>query len=157
MLRSVLAIALTALIVSACSTSRETLRTSSALTVERLESVQKVDSVVVVVRDTIMEMTTITVRENEAGDTLRVSRVTERDRVRDRAHVKSMEVDVRVVRDTVYLERRDSCFVKNANLKNQTDKMSAVVDSLKWVFWILICVIVFVFVFKVTRFINLKF
>ena len=157
MLRKMLVIALAALIASACSTSRETLRTSSALTVERLESVQKVDSVVVVVRDTIMEMTTITIRENEAGDTLRMSRVTERDRVRDRAHVKSMEVDVRVVRDTVYLERRDSSFVKNANLKNQTDKMSAVVDSLKWVFWILICVIVLVLIFKVTRFINLKF
>jgi hypothetical protein len=117
----------------------------------------RVEQVMVAEHDTIMETTTITVRENEAGDTLRMSRVTERDRVRDRAHVKSMEVDVRVVRDTVYLERRDSCFVKNANLKNQTDKMSAVADSLKWVFWILICAIVLVFVFKVTRFINLKF
>ena len=123
---------------------------------EVIDSV-RVEQVMVAVHDTIVETTTISVRENEADDTLRVSRVTERDRVRDRAHVKSMEVDVRVVRDTVYLERRDSSFVKNANLTNQTDKMSTVADSLKWVFWILICVIVFVFVFKVTRFINLKF
>ena len=157
MLRSVLAIALTALIVSACSTSRQTMRSDvRGRTGEARDSV-RVEQVMVGVHDTIKETTTITVRENEAGDTLRMSRVTERDRVRDRAHVKSMEVDVRVVRDTVYLERRDSSFVKNANLKNQTDKMSAVVDTLKWGFWILICVIVLVFVFKVTRFINLKF
>lgn len=157
MLRSVLAIALTALIVSACSTSRQTMRSDvRSRTGEARDSV-RVEQVMVAEHDTIMETTTITVRENEAGDTLSMSRVTERDRVRDRAHVKSMEVDVRVVRDTVYLERRDSRFVKNANLKNQTDKMSAVVDTLKWVFWILICVIVLVLIFKVTRFINLKF
>lgn len=156
MLRSVLAIALTALIVSACCSSRQVTSEVRSRTGEARDSV-RVEQVMVAVHDTIKETTTITVRENEAGDTLRVSRVTERDRVRDRAHVKSMEVDVRAVRDTVYLERRDSSFVKNANLKNQTDKMSAVVDSLKWVFWILICVIVFVFVFKVTRCINLKF
>ena len=157
MLRSVLAIALTALIVSACSTSRQTMRSDVRVRTGEARDSVRVEQVVVAVHDTIKETTTITVRENEAGDTLRVSRVTERDRVRDRAHVKSMEVDVRVVRDTVYLERRDSSFVKNAHLKNQTDKMSAVVDSLKWVFWILICVIVLVLIFKVTRFINLKF
>lgn len=155
MLRSVLVIVLTALIVSACCSSRQVTSEVRSRTGEARDSV-RVEQVMVAVHDTIKETTTITVRENEAGDTLRVSRVTERDRVRDRAHVKSMEVDVRVVRDTVYLERRDSSFVKNANLKNQTDKMSAVVDTLKWVFWILICVIVLVLIFKVTRFINLN-
>ena len=140
-----------------CRVTREVTRSDVKSRMAEARDSVRVEQVMVAVHDTIKETTTITVRENEAGDTLRMSRVTERDRVRDRAHVKSMEVDVRVVRDTVYLERRDSCFVKNANLKNQTDKMSAVVDSLKWVFWILICVIVLVLIFKVTRFINLKF
>ena len=157
MSRSVLVIVLIVLIVSGCSSSRQTVRSDvRGRTAEARDSV-RVEQVMVAEHDTIMETTTITVRENEAGDTLRMSRVTERDRVRDRAHVKSMEVDVRVVRDTVYLEQRDSSFVKDANLKNQTDKRSAVVDSLKWVFWILICVIVLVLIFKVTRLFNLKF
>ena len=157
MSRSVLVIVLIVLIVSGCSSSRQTVRSDvRGRTAVARDSV-RVEQVMVAEHDTIMETTTITVRENEAGDTLRMSRVTERDRVRDRAHVKSMEVDVRVVRDTVYLEQRDSSFVKNANLKNQTDKRSAVVDSLKWVFWILICVIVLVLIFKVTRLFNLKF
>lgn len=140
-----------------CRVTREVTRSDVRVRTGEARDSVRVEQVMVAEHDTIMETTTITVRENEAGDTLRMSRVTERDRVRDRAHVKSMEVDVRVVRDTVYLERRDSSFVKNANLKNQTDKMSAVVDTLKWVFWILICVIVLVLIFKVTRFINLKF
>ena len=157
MSRSVLVIVLIVLIVSGCSSSRQAVRSDvRSRTAEARDSV-RVEQVMVAEHDTIMETTTITVRENEKGDTLRLSRVTERDRVRDRAHVKSMEVDVRVVRDTVYLERRDSSFVKNANLENRTDKRSAVVDSLKLVFWILLCVIVLVLIFKVTRFINLKF
>lgn len=157
MSRSVLVIVLIVLIVSGCSSSRQTVRSDVRDRTAVARDSVRVEQVMVAEHDTIMETTTITVRENEAGDTLRMSRVTERDRVRDRAHVKSMEVDVRVVRDTVYLEQRDSSFVKNANLKNQTDKRSAVVDSLKWVFWILICVIVLVLIFKVTRLFNLKF
>ena len=109
----------------------------------------RVEQVMVAVHDTIRETTTITVRENEAGDTLRMSRVTERDRVSERAHVKNLEVDVRVVRDTVYLERRDSSSVKNAKLSNPMSRASPFERSLKWIFGIVVALIGLGIVFKI--------
>ena len=44
----------------------------------------RVEQVMEAVHDTIVETTIITIRENEQGDTLRVSTVTDRLRVKDR-------------------------------------------------------------------------
>ena len=109
------------------------------------------DSVVVEVHDTIMETTTIVIRENEAGDTLRLSRVTERDRIRDRAQERRKEVEVRVVRDTVFIEKRDSVST-TTNLANPTNKASPVMSGLKWIFAIIVSLIVLVFILKYRRF-----
>lgn len=104
----------------------------------------------VAVHDTIVETTTITVTlrepqdKNEAPDTVRVAKVTERDRIRDRAQVEKKEVEVRLVRDTVYVERSDSTFVQK----------DAVVSALRWIFGILVCVIVLLVVFKVKGLFN---
>lgn len=114
----------------------------------------RVEQVMVAVHDTIMEVTTITIRENEQGDTVRVSTVTDRMRGRSRDAIATQKTKTEVVRDTVIIEKRDSVFVKNTNLANPTNKASPVVSSLKWIFWIMICVIVLVIVFKVTKFIN---
>ena len=114
----------------------------------------KVEKVVVEVHDTVMETTTIVVRENEQGDTLRLDKLTERDRIRDRALVNDRSEMVRVVRDTVFIEKRDSVST-TTNFTNGTNKPSGFIQALKWIFWILICVIVLVIVFKVTKFINL--
>ena len=146
MLRSVLAIALTALIVSACCSSRQVTSEVRGRTGEARDSV-RVEQVMVAVHDTIKETTTITVRENEAGDTLRVSRVTERDRVRDRTHVKSMEVDVRVVRDTVYIAKRDSVLIKN----EEKARASPLLKNLKWILWIVVGLIALTMVLKIMR------
>ena len=153
MSRRTLVIALGALIVSACcsqrSVSRENIATYST---ERAE--KKVDSVVVVERDTIMEVTTITVDRNEIGDTVRVSTVTDRERVRNRDAIAVQRTKTEVKVDTVYVEKRDSVLVSNTNGSAGSPRVSPVVLTLKWVFWILICVIVLVIVFKVTKFIN---
>ena len=85
MLRRTLVIALIALIVSACCSSREATREVSSLRIQDSRDSVKVEKVVVAVHDTIMETTTIVVDRNETGDTLKLSTVTERDRVRDRA------------------------------------------------------------------------
>lgn len=68
MLRRMLVIALGALIVSACSSSREAAVSSFRVLDSRVtkDSV-KVEKVVVEVHDTIMETTTITVDRNETG------------------------------------------------------------------------------------------
>ena len=93
----------------------------------------------VAVHDTIVETTTITIRENEAGDTLRLSRVTERDRVRDRAQVKDREERVVVRTDTVLVEKRDSVLIQKAQGPGARD--SPFTMALKWVFWIVIALI----------------
>ena len=109
----------------------------------------------VAVCDSITETTTITIRENEQGDTLRLEKVTERDRIRDRAQVRNTDVEVRLIRDTVYVEKRDSVLVKtNTNLANGTNRPSGFIQALRWIFWILVCVIVLVIIIKVTRLFN---
>ena len=105
------------------------------------------DSVVIEQRDTLREVTTVTIDRNEAGDTLRLSVVTERDRIRDRAQERNKEVEVQVVRDTVFIEKRDSVST-TTNLSNPTNKASPVVSGLKWVFWIIIAVIVLTIILK---------
>ena len=60
---------------------------------------------VVVVLDTVREITTITVRENEVGDTLRVTTVTDRTSSRDRSQLRVKSEKLKVVSDTVYVEK----------------------------------------------------
>ena len=72
------------------------------------------DSVVVQnieVHDTLRERTTITVDRNDKG-------------VRNAADVRSKTVDVRVVRDTVYIEKRDSTSV-SSSLQSKATESSA--------------------------------
>lgn len=95
MLRGTLAIALVALTASACSVSKQVSTKSDvrSQTTEQRDSV-RVEQVMVAVHDTIVETTTITVTlrepqdKNEAPDTVRVAKVTERDRIRDRLRWK---------------------------------------------------------------------
>lgn len=97
------------------------------------------------IHDTLREITTITVDRNDKGDTLRQSIVTDRERVRNAADVRSKTVGVRVVRDTVYIEKRDSVVVKEANVSHQTPSIS---HLLKWIFWIVCAIIVLIIVIK---------
>lgn len=134
------------------------MRASEKLTVEssELRDSSRVEREVVAVYDTIMETTTIHIQTNEAGDTLKVAQVTERDRIRDRAQVKDQHERVVMKTDTVYVAIRDSTDVKEKGMKVQeTGTKSNFVSTLKWIFWILVCVIVLVIVFKVTNLINL--
>ena len=149
-----LVIVLAALIVSACCSSREMAVSRSAeLRASEVRSDSVKEQVVVAERDTIREVTTITVRLNEAGDTVRVAQVTERERLRDRSRhdMATYRTEVRV--DTVYIERRDSVDVKTTNLAfpsaadrwftNGTNQSggTALHTTLKWVFWIILALI----------------
>ena len=55
----------------------------------------------------------ITIDRNEAGDTVRVSSVTDRTRLRDRSQVRDKSEKLIVKTDTVYIEKRDSVEVKS--------------------------------------------
>ena len=103
----------------------------------------------VAVHDTLREVTTIIIRQNEAGDTVKQSVVTDRYRGRNAEAAKVHDERLTVQRDTVYIEKRDSVFVQNAGLTNPTNKKNTFVSSLKWIFWILIGLIGLIVTVKV--------
>lgn len=125
--------------------------TSEATDLRILESTEVTarDSVVVELRDTLVETTTITIDRNEVGDTLKVVQVTDRERVRSRADVRSKKEKVRVVRDTVYVAVRDSTDVRNYGATESQSGGTALHRALKWVFWIVVAVIVLIVVIRV--------
>ena len=111
------------------------------------------EQVVVAVHDTIREVTTITIRENERGDTVFRSEVTDRDRIRSKADVRSKKEVVRVERDTVYIERKDSVLVQGSRFQVLGDSIShhtsAISHLLKWVFAVICAIVVLIIVVKV--------
>ena len=101
-------------------------------------------------RDTVREVTTITIDRNETGDTLRLTQVTERERSRERDRFRVQDSRVVVVHDTVYVERKDTVAVeKNTNFSNGTNKSSNFVSSLKWIFWILCAIVVLIITVRI--------
>ena len=145
-------IALTALCLNSCSVSRKASSSeqSSQLRVESEELRVDRDSVAVEVHDTVTVTTTITVDRNDKGDTLRVATVTERDKVRDRTQLKVKSEKLKVVRDTVYVEHRDSVFVSNTKLSNDTDRKSGgFLTTLKWIFAIVCAMIGLIITIKI--------
>ena len=138
-----------------CGTVRRTVTSEATdLRIQESKEVTARDSVVVELRDTLVETTTITIDRNEVGDTLKVVQVTERERVRSRADVRSKKEEVRVVRDTVYVERRDSVLVDRGQVKGDSyqSRGTALHRTLKWVFWIVVAITVLVVIIKVSRF-----
>ena len=109
----------------------------------------KVESVAV--SDSVMEVTTVTIRENEQGDTLRMTTVTDRTRIRDRERAKDVEVKVVEKHDTVFVQKTDSVLVSNTNCTNGTNRASPVAQTLKWVFWIIVAIGGLIIVIRVAR------
>lgn len=130
-----------ALCVQSCSVQRTAVSRSEELRTTELRSTESRDSVTIELRDTLKEVTTITIDRNDAGDTLRVTQVTDRTRASVRDRVKDVAVRIVEKTDTVYVAVRDSVQVTTTNLSNPTNKNSNFVRSLKWIF-ALICAIV---------------
>ena len=86
------------------------------------------------------EVVTWTITQPQ-GDTVKVERVTDRTReLGSKFNVQGSKATVRteIVRDTVYIERRDSVYVEETLRQAQGDNASPVTSALKWIFWILI-------------------
>lgn len=94
-------------------------------------------------RDTLIEVTTVTVQLNDVGDTVRTSTVTDRTRARSLEKRRDVEAKTEIVRDTVYIEKHDSVMVQKTNLENPTNKASPVVSALRWIFWIIVGLIAY--------------
>ncbi len=147
-----------ALCVQSCCTTR---RASERLRVEgsELREMYEVtrdtvwEEVALVVHDTIREVTTITIRQNEAGDTLKVTQITDRDRIRSKVDVRSKKEVVRVERDTVYIERRDSVLVQGSRTQVSGDSLnprpSTLILTLKWIFALICAIVVLIIVVRI--------
>ena len=130
---------------------REAVRSSEELRTTESRATEARDSVVVAVHDTIMEVTTITIRTNEVGDTLRVAQVTERERVRNRDAIAKQRTKVEVVRDTVYVERRDSIEIRSRPEGAKDSWGNQLARVLRLVLWIVIGLIGLVIVVRIKR------
>jgi hypothetical protein len=109
--------------------------------------------VTVVVTDTVREITTVTVRENELGDTLRITTVTDRTRATSRDHIHDVQEKVILKTDTVYIER-DSLQLTAYGLQNPgsppvSSKQSTVSQILKWIFWILAALVALIIALRI--------
>ena len=127
------------------------MRESIELRSSELRSSEVRDSVMVEVRDTVMETTTIVIDRNEDGDTVFTSVVTERNRIRNRDRVRDNHEKTVIRNDTVFVEKRDSVYV-NTNRSNMKNRASPFVSSLKWIFLIIVSLIVLVIILKYRRF-----
>lgn len=154
---------MTALLVTGCSTSRkatsvetvsdvrskmEDLKSLMSEVRNELENVCK-DSEMVEVHDTLTITKTITIRENEQGDTVRMSVVTDRERLRSMYDVRSKSEELKVKSEKLKVESEESK-MKNS-LSRQTSSISHI---LKLIFGILVCVIILVLTFKVKKMFN---
>ena len=97
---------------------------------------------VIAERDTLKEVTTVTVQLNETGDTVKVSTVTDRTRASSRDRVRDVAIKVVERTDTVYVEKRDSVYIQtNTNLANPTNKKSGFLTYVKWI-TALVCAVI---------------
>ena len=94
---------------------------------------------VIAERDTLKEVTTVTVQLNETGDTVKVSTVTDRTRASSRDRVRDVAIKVVERTDTVYVEKRDSVFVQgNPRIIAAPYQGTLNLTYVKWIFWIII-------------------
>ena len=116
----------------------------------RYDTVQ--EELTVVAIDSIKEVTTVTIRQNEAGDTLQMVTITDRSRTHasDRAH--NAQEKATVQSDTVYVEKRDSSFVSTTNRPNPTNaKPGNIVSALRWLFRIVLAIVCIMGIIKLVK------
>ena len=92
---------------------------------------------------------TITLQQNDQGDTLKLVQVTDGTRASRSEGYRDREEKIVVKTDTVYIEKRDSVVVSNVSDKPLNDKQTGLVPTLKWVFGILCALIVLIITIKV--------
>lgn len=105
------------------------------------------EAVMVAVHDTVVEVTTVTVDRNEIGDTVRVSTVTDRVRGRGRYNIATYRTKTEVVRDTVFIEKRDSIEIRSR--PEEVSGKTALYTSLRLVLWVIIGLIALMIVVRI--------
>ena len=102
---------------------------------------------VVVERDTLREVTTITVQTNEKGDTVKVVQVTDLTRARNRDTSTDRQEKTVTRTDTVFIERRDSTAVSTTSVTKMVNQKegfwSKLRSTLKWALALVVALIVY--------------
>lgn len=148
--RAIASVVLLSLIASCGSTKQISRETETRANTNYTNVTNERDSVVIAERDTLKEVTTVTVQLNETGDTVRVSTITDRTRASSRDRVRDVEIKVVERTDTVYIEKRDSVFVQtDTNLTNPTNKKPGFLTYLKWIFALTCAIVVLIITIKV--------
>jgi ABC-type sugar transport system permease subunit len=126
------------------------LRSKQLNSLETRDSVREV--MMVAERDTLREVTTITVQTNERGDTIKVVQITDLTRARNRDTTSDTKEKTVVRTDTVYIERRDSAMVSTTNCTNFTNNKEGfwtkLRKTLKWVLAVIVATTVFFIIKK---------
>ena len=125
-------IGLSVLCVTGCSSTRSVTADVRSLTSEVVRDTVR-EQVMVAVHDSVTITKTVTITENEQGDTVKVVQVTDRDRVRERAAVRDKEEKVIVRTDTVFVAIRDSTDVRNYGATESQSGGSALHRTLRWI------------------------
>lgn len=107
----------------------------------------------VVVLDTVKEITTVTVQQNEVGDTLRMITITDRTRASTRDRYHDVQEKILVKTDTVYVEKQS----ESSNVAVVGSSTEVLPDGsvrqkgviLKWIFWILLILTVLILVVRI--------
>lgn len=102
---------------------------------------------VVELRDTVVETTTIMIDRNEVGDTVRITQITDRLRTRNRDKIARQTTKTEVVVDTVYVERRDSVATNGKYGGGQSGR-TALHTTLRLILWIIIATGVLVIIIR---------
>lgn len=126
---------------------RVTTDVRSRTTLETRDTLRQ--QMVVMERDTLREVTTITVQTNERGDTVKVVQVTDLTRARNRDTVSDRQEKRVVHRDTVYLVRSDSIVVRDTSL--QPPGASGFLTGVKWLLALIAALTVLAVVLKIRR------
>ena len=116
---------------------------------ETTRAEERMDSVVVATRDTIREVTTVTIQLGVTGDTVFRSVVTDRERGRSRDAIATQRTKQEVRVDTVLIEKRDSVEIRSRPEEAQSKKGETFLSGLKWVFAIVVAICVLVIIIKV--------
>ena len=148
-LRIVLTVGIVPCVMGCGSTQNVQRADVRSMKAESMESVQNRDSIVIADKDTLCEVTTITIQTDEKGDTLRVSTVTDRTRARTRSDIRSKSEDVKVIRDTMYIEKRDSMRSEVRGLRSDHHTSAFNIQTtLKWICLIIVSLTVLLIVVK---------
>ena len=106
----------------------------------------------VVERDTLREVTTITVQTNERGDTVKVVQVTDLTRARNRDTTTDRQEKTVTKTDTVFIERRDSTAVSTTTVTKMVSQKEGfwtrLRSTLKWALALVVALTVFYIVKK---------